>query len=209
LARIVSPVCRLCRRVGDKLMLKGTRCETPKCAVEKKAQKRPMRGGPRRKKISDRGIQLREKQKARYSYGMLERQFRRFFEEAERQPGVTATNLAVLLERRLDNVVYRVGFAESRSQARQIVRHGHIMLNTHRCDIPSVLVKPGDVISWRERSTKNEYYKGLVEEVKGAAVPSWLVLEQDKMVVRVASAPGPADIEAKFDGKAIVEFYSK
>lgn len=209
MARITSPVCRLCRRVGDKLMLKGPRCESPKCAVEKKAKRQPMRGGPRRKKISDRGLQLREKQKARYSYGMLERQFRRFFAEAKRQPGITAVNLSVLLERRFDNVVYRLGFAESRSQARQLVRHGHLMLNGRRCNIPSALVKPGDVISWHESSTKNEYFKGLAESAKGKVIPTWLVLELDKMVGRVASAPVLGEVEAKFDGKAIVEYYSK
>ena len=209
MARITSPVCRLCRRVGDKLLLKGSRCETPKCAVEKRAQQRPARGAPRRKKISDRGLQLKEKQKARYSYGMLERQFRRFFAEAKRQPGITAANLAVLLERRLDNVVYRLGFAESRSQARQIVRHGHVILNGRRCDIPSALVKPGDVVSWHESSTKNEYYKMVAESIKGKLIPGWLILEQDAMIGRVASAPDLEEMATKFDGKAIVEFYSK
>ncbi|MBI2957711.1 MAG: 30S ribosomal protein S4 [Chloroflexi bacterium] len=209
MARIASPVCRLCRRVGGKLALKGSRCETAKCAMEKRAQQRPMRGGPRRKKISDRGIQLREKQKARYSYGMLERQFRRFFAEAERQPGITATNLVVLLERRLDNVVYRLGFAESRSQARQIVRHGHIMLNGKRCNVPSVLVKTGDAVAWHPNSIKNEYYKGLAESVKGKLIPAWLALEADTLVAHVASAPASGDIEMSFDGKAIVEYYSK
>ena len=209
MARIVAPVCRLCRRVGNKLALKGTRCESPKCAVEKRAQQRPARGGPRRKKISERGIQLREKQKAKFAYGMLERQFRRFFVEAERQPGVTAANLSVLLERRLDNAIYRLGFAESRSQARQVVRHGHILLNGHRCDIPSVLVKTGDVISWHASSAKNQYYKGLSESVKGKVIPTWLALDAENMVAHVTSAPGLGEIEATFDGKAIVEFYSK
>lgn len=206
--RIVSPVCRLCRRVDDKLVLKGSRCESPKCAMEKKAQQRPARGG-RRKKVSDYSVQLREKQKAKYSYGMMERQFRRFFVEAERLPGITGTNLSVLLERRLDNVVYRLGFAESRPQARQVVRHGHLLLNGHRCDIPSVLVKPGDVISWHESSQKNEYFKGLADGIKSKVIPSWLIIDIDKMVGRVASAPAVGDIEAKFDGKAIVEYYSK
>ncbi|MDO8472281.1 MAG: 30S ribosomal protein S4 [Dehalococcoidia bacterium] len=208
MARIVSPVCRLCRRVDEKLALKGTRCETPKCAMEKKAQKRPTRGG-RRKKISDYSVQLREKQKAKYSYGMLERQFRRFFVEAKRQPGITGANLSVLLERRLDNVVYRLGFSESRPQSRQVVRHGHILVNGRRCDVPSAIVKTGDVISWHESSQKNEYFKGLAESVKGKVIPSWLILEGDKMVGRVAAAPALGEIEAKFDGKAIVEYYSK
>jgi len=208
-ARIVAPVCRLCRRVGDKLTLKGSRCESAKCAIEKRAQQRPTRGGPRRKKISERGVQLREKQKARYSYGMLERQFRRFFAEAERQPGITAVNLSVLLERRLDNTVFRLGFAESRSQARQVVRHGHMLLNGKRCNVPSALVKPGDVVSWHSSSAKNEYYKGLAEAVKSRVIPTWLVLDAENMVGRVASLPAAGEVETVFDGKAIVEYYSK
>ncbi|MDP2931202.1 MAG: 30S ribosomal protein S4 [Chloroflexota bacterium] len=207
MARHTTAVCRLCRRSGDKLMLKGSKCIT-NCTYGK----RPKPPGPhisQRRRISDRGIQLREKQKARHTYGILERQFRRLFAAAEKQTGITGINLTVLLERRLDNVVYRLGFADSRSQARQVVAHGHIMLNGHRTDIPSALVKEGDTISWREASTKHEYYKILVETIKSKTVPTWLSLDRDKMVGKVLSIPIPEDIGAKFNAKAIVEYYSR
>jgi len=152
---------------------------------------------------------LAEKQKARYSYGILERKFRRLFTQAERQSGITGENLLVLLERRLDNVVYRLGFADSRSQARQLVQHGHIMLNGRKTDIPSCLVKEGDIISWRERSTKTEYHKQLAESINAKSVLSWLSLDTQKLVGQVLSLPTPDDIDAKFDGKTIVEYYSR
>lgn len=207
MARYIEAVCRLCRRSGDKLMLKGNRCIT-KCTLDK----RPKPPGPqlgRRRRLSDRGLQLREKQKVRYSYGMLERQFRRFFTEAERQPGITGENLLVLLERRLDNAVYRLGFADSRAQARQLVQHGHIMLNGHKTNIPSCLVKEGDTISWHERSSQSEYCKQLAETIAGKTVPGWLSLDRQKLVGQVLSLPTPDDIETKFDAPAVVEFYSR
>jgi len=154
-------------------------------------------------------LQLREKQKARYSYGLLEQQFRRLFAAAERQPGITGENLLVLLERRLDNVVYRLGFADSRAQARQLVRHGHILLNGHRTDIPSCLIKEGDTISWKPTSTESEYYKQLVKDITSKQVLNWLSLDKQNLVGQVLSLPTPDDIEAKFDGKSIVEFYSR
>jgi len=154
-------------------------------------------------------VQLREKQKARYSYGILERQFGRFFSQAERQSGITGENLLVLLERRLDNAVYRLGFADSRSQARQLVRHGHIMLNGRKTDIPSCLVKEGDTISWKERSTKTEYYKQLVPSIESKVIPSWLSLDEEKLIGQVLSLPTPDDIEAKFEWQSIVEYYSR
>jgi small subunit ribosomal protein S4 len=163
----------------------------------------------RRAKKSDRGLQLQEKQKARYSYGLLERQFRKFFAEAKRLPGITGENLLILLERRLDNVVYRLGFASSRSQARQLVRHGHFLLNGRKTDIPSCLVKPGDAITWRESSTKTEYYKALVQEIEGRTVPGWLALDKEKLAGRIVNLPTGEDIEVKFDEKAIVEYYSR
>ena len=163
----------------------------------------------RRRRVSDRGLQLVEKQKVRYSYGVLERQFRRIFAQAERQPGITGENLLVLLERRLDNVVYRLGFADSRPQARQLVQHGHIMLNGRKTDIPSCLVKEGDTISWKENSTKTEYYKQLVQSIEAKSVVSWLGLDRENLVGQALSLPTPDDIEAKFDGKAIVEYYSR
>ena len=209
MARYTGPVCRLCRRSGEKLMLKGGKC-IANCILEKRA-KPPgqLFRHHRRFRLSDRGIQLREKQKARYTYGMLERQFRRLFAEAERQPGITGENFLVLLERRLDNTVYRLGFADSRSQARQLVEHGHIMLNNRKTNIPSCMVKEGDTISWKETSTKSEYYKQLVESIKGKAVSSWLSLDKEKLVGQVSSLPTPDDTEAKISGKTIVEYYSR
>jgi len=154
-------------------------------------------------------VQLREKQKARYTYGLLEKQFRRLFAQAEKQPGITGENLLVLLERRLDNIVYRLGFADSRSQARQLVQHGHIMLNGHKTDIPSCLIKEGDTITWKEISTKTEYYKQLTQSIESKSVLSWLSLDRQNLVGQVLSLPTPDDIDAKFDGKTIVEYYSR
>ena len=210
MGRYTKATCRLCRRVGDKLMLKGDRCLTSKCAIERRDVPPGYTGiRKRRVKKSDRGLQLQEKQKARYSYGLLERQFRKFFAEAERLPGITGENLLILLERRLDNAVYRLGFASSRSQARQLVRHGHFLLNGRKTDIPSCLVKPGDAIAWRESSTKTEYYKLLVQEIEGRTVPGWMDLDKEKLVGRVVNLPTAEDIEVKFDEKAIVEYYSR
>lgn len=210
MAGYTQATCRLCRRVGDKLMLKGDRCFTSKCALERRDVPPGYSSvAKRRAKKSDRGLQLQEKQKARYTYGILERQFRKFFAEAERLPGVTGENLLTLLERRLDNVVYRLGFASSRAQARQLVRHGHLQLNGRKTDIPSCLVKPGDVISWRQARTKTEYYKALAQEIGNRTVPSWLELDKQRLVGRVVSLPTSEDIETKFDVKAIVEYYSR
>jgi len=150
-----------------------------------------------------------EKQKARHTYGILERQFRRFFVEAGRQSGITGENLIVLLERRLDNVVYRLGFAESRAQARQLVLHGHIMLNGRKTNIPSCLVKEGDTISWREASTKTEYYKQLTQDIMSRSVLDWLSLDRESLVGQVLSLPLPEDAGAKFEGQSIVEYYSR
>ncbi len=208
MARYTAAVCRLCRRSGDKLMLKGGRCFTPKCALDRRA-KPPGHQPSRRRRLSDRGVQLREKQKARYSYGVLERQFRRFFAQAEKQPGITGENLQVLLERRLDNVVYRLGFAESRAQARQLVQHGHIMLNGRKISIPSYLVKEGDTISWKESSTRTQYHKQLVESIQAKSVVSWLSLDRQNLVSQVLSLPTPDEVGANFDGKAVVEYYSR
>jgi len=208
MARYTGPVCRLCRRSGEKLLLRGSRCFTPKCSVDKRP-KPPGQQVGRRQKLSDRGLQLREKQKARYTYAILERQFRKIFAHAERQAGITGENLLVLLERRLDNVVYRLGFADSRSQARQLVQHGHIVLNGRKTDIPSCLVKEGDTISWRAESAKTEYYKQLVQSIEAKSVLSWLSLDKQNLVGQVLSLPTPDDIEATFNGKAIVEYYSR
>jgi len=210
MARYTGPTCRLCRYLSEKLMLKGEKCTTPKCPLEKRNA--PPGGRSlkrRRRRVSDRGLQLQEKQKVRFSYGILERQFRRFFAKAERAPGITGENLLALLERRLDNVIYRLGFADSRPQARQIVRHGHILVNERKTDIPSYLVRSGDVIKWREASVKTEYYKTVVEKVKGKTIPGWLSLDEEKMLGSILTLPGKDDIETKFNGKAIVEYYSR
>jgi small subunit ribosomal protein S4 len=209
MARYIGAVCRLCRRSGEKLFLKGSRCYTPKCEIDKRNKTPGQTGGRRRRRISDRGLQLREKQKARFSYGTLERQFRKTFALAERQAGITDENLLVLLERRLDNVVYRLGFADSRRQARQLVRHGHIILNGHKTNIPSYLVKEGDTIGWREGSRKTEYYKTLVENIEGKTVLAWLNLDRQNLLGQVLTMPTPEQIGATFDAKAITEYYSR
>jgi small subunit ribosomal protein S4 len=208
MARNIGGVCHLCRRVGDKLMLKGNRCQTPKCAMEKKKRVQQGTRG-RRRRLSDRGVQLVEKQKARFSYGMMETQFRRFFTEAERQPGVTGDNLKVLLEKRMDNVVYRLGFADSRAQARQLVLHGHVTLNGKRASIPSRLLKEGDVVAVKEASSRNEYFKRLVEEIKAKTVPVWLTLDRAKLSGQVIAQPMLDESSFKFDAKSIIEYYSR
>lgn len=208
MARFTGPICRLCRRSGDKLMLKGDRCAGPKCAVERRA-KPPGPHMSTRRRLSDRGVQLREKQRAKYIYGLFERQFKQFFQRAERQTGITGENLLVLLERRLDNVVYHLGFADSHAQARQLVEHGHIMVNGRKTNIPSYTVKEGDSISWRAGSTKTEYYKTIVESIKAKAVPGWLSLDRETLVGKVVAMPTPENIEVKFQVKSIVEYYSR
>jgi small subunit ribosomal protein S4 len=208
MARFIGPICRLCRRSGDKLMLKGDRCFGAKCAVDRRA-KPPGPHLAQRRRLSDRAIQLREKQKAKYTYGLFERQFRRFFADAEKQVGITGENLVMLLERRLDNVTYKLGFSDSRSQARQIILHGHIMVNDRRVNIPSYLVSEGDTIKWREGSKKTEYYKILVEGIKAKTVPTWLSLDRESIVGRVITLPSSDVIEAKFEPTSVVEWYSR
>jgi len=210
MARYTEAVCRLCRRNGEKLLLKGARCFTPKCAVDKRP-KAPGQSSTnkRRRRTSDRGLQLREKQKARYTYGTLERQFRKTFELAEKLPGITGDTLLIMLERRLDNIVYRLGFADSRSQARQIVTHGHILVNGKKNDIPSAFVKEGDSISFREGSKKTEYYKTLAENIGSKNVMNWLSLDRQNMVGQVVTLPTPDQVDAKFDGKSVIEYYSR
>jgi small subunit ribosomal protein S4 len=172
-------------------------------------EKRRRMPNRRRRRVSDRGLQLTEKQKVRYTYGMMEKQFRRFFTMAEKQPGITGDNLLSLLERRLDNVVYRLGFADSRAQARQLVQHGHIHINGRKTDIPSCLVKEGDAVGWRESSTKTGYYKQMAEVIQSKSIVNWLSLDRQKMEGRAVSMPTPEDIGVKFDSKAVVEYYSR
>jgi len=210
MARYIEAYCRICRRNGTKLMLKGERCFTEKCAMERRSGPPGVHGASKRRaKQSERGIQLIEKQKAKYTYGMFERQFRRFFNEAARMPGITGENLLILLERRLDNVVFRLGFADSRSQARQLVRHGHIKLNGRKTNIPSCLVKAGDIVEWRKESTKTEYYKTLIEKIEDKDIPEWLELDKNTLLGRVLRLPAGEEIKTNFDEKAIVEWYSR
>ncbi len=207
MARYTGAVCRLCRRSSDKLFLKGMKCYT-KCTLDRRPSV-PGQHARRRAKVSDRGLQLREKQKARWTYGVLERQFRVLFSEAEKATGVTGDTLQILLERRLDNIVYRLGFADSRPQARQLVRHGHITLNNHPSNVPSLQVKVGDTVAWKQNKAKTEYHKQLIESIKGKSVPGWLNLDRQNLVGTVLSLPTPQDIEAKYAAKDIVEYYSR
>ena len=208
MARYTEAVCRQCRREGVKLFLKGDRCYGSKCAFDARAYA-PGQHGQARKKNSEYGIQMREKQKAKRIYGMLERQFHNTFERAERQKGITGENLLVLLERRLDNVVYRLGLASSRSQARQIVTHGHIAVNGKRVDIPSALVKIGDVISVMENSRGAEYFKGMAEVLAKKTVPAWLVLDAQNVSGKVDRFPTREEIDVPVVEQSIVELYSK
>ena len=207
MARYTGPVCRICRRYGEKLMLKGDKCVT-KCTLDK----RPQPPGPpqtRRRKLSDRALQLREKQKARYSYGVLEKQFVSYYKDAVRLPGVTGENLVRILESRLDNIVHRMGFADSLKQARQVVRHGHILLNGRKTDVPSAKTKAGDVIGWVVGSKNSEYYKFAQANMPSKSFPSWLNVDAGQMTGRVVSAPPVAETALKFDPAVIVEYYSR
>jgi small subunit ribosomal protein S4 len=208
MARYKDADCRICRRHGEKLFLKGTKCMGPKCTIEKRPNP-PGDRPARRRKVSDRGLQLREKQKARFAYGVLERQFRRYYEEAARRPGVTGENLVRILESRLDNVVHRLGFADSRDQARQIVCHGHITLNGRKTDIPSARVKVGDVIGFSERGRKTEYFKIVQESMRNVSAPQWLSVDPAQMSGRVLAMPNRIDGDKTFNEGVIVEFYSR
>ncbi len=208
MARYTEAVCRLCRREGVKLYLKGDRCYSDKCAVSRRPQAPGQHGGNRRKQ-SEYGIQLREKQKARRIYGVLENQFENYFRKAESMKGITGENLLQLLERRLDNVVYRLGFASSRPQARQIVRHGHITVNGKKVNIPSYLVEAGDVIAVKERSASEiEHFKAL-KEGPGRSIPQWLSVDYEKLEGKVEALPARSDIDYEIQEHLIVELYSK
>ena len=209
MARYTGPACRICRRQGDKLMLKGDKCFTPKCPVEKRHTPPGQHSSSRRKKVSEYSLQLKEKQRARYIYGVLERQFRKHFAEAERLPGLSGENLLQILEMRLDNVAYRLGFADSRRQARQLVLHGHISVKGRVTDIPSYQVKVGNVISWKEGSTKLALYQVVVKNIESKTIPSWLSLDRDTMSGRVLAKPSRSDIESTIDERLIVAFYSR
>jgi small subunit ribosomal protein S4 len=209
MARYNGPVCRLCRREGMKLFLKGERCYTDKCAIEKRNLPPGQHGKSRKAKLVGYGVQLREKQKVKRIYGVLENQFRRYFESAARHRGVTGVMLLQALETRLDNVVYRLGFATSRPQARQLVRHGHFLINGKKVDIPSYAVKMGDEVRVREASAKSAVVAHAIDEVKGRGVPEWLQVDAANTLGRVLSIPTREQINLPVQEQLIVELYSK
>jgi small subunit ribosomal protein S4 len=208
MARYCGSVCRICRRENQKLFLKGDRCFTEKCAFERRGYP-PGQHGQGRIKFSEYGLQLREKQKIKKTYGLLEKQFRALFEEAERMKGVTGSNLLSMLERRLDNVAYRTGFANSRSEARQLVRHGHFTVNGKRVNIPSYLVKKGDLVEVGEKSRAVARIGGALEAVKRREIPQWLELEASALKARIRDLPARDDITAPMEERLVVELYSK
>ena len=208
MARYHGPVCRLCRRYGEKLFLKGDRCFGPKCAVVRRPNP-PGSAIQRRRKVSDRGLQLREKQRGRVFYGLLERQFRRYYEEALRRPGVSGINLIQLLESRLDNVVYSLGFAASRAQARQLVRHGHVLVDGRKVSIPSYQVKANEAVVVKEASRKNPLIRSSVETARGRGVPDWLELDAENVSGKVLRLPTREDIKLPIQEQLIVELYSR
>ena len=208
MARYNGPVCRLCRRLGDKLYLKGEKCFSPKCSFERRPYA-PGQRSMRRRKVSDRGLQLREKQRARAVYGVLERQFHRYYVEAVRRHGVSGDNLLHILELRLDNLLYRLGFAESRAQGRQVVLHGHITVNGRKSHTPSHVLKVGDVIAWTSQGLSSRYHEMVKEQIASKNIPSWLSVEADSLTGRVLGQPEVEEIGAKFSPATVVEYYSR
>ena len=209
MARYIGPVCRLCRREGMKLFLKGERCYSEKCAIEKRNVPPGQHGRSRKAKMVGYGVQLREKQKVKRTYGVLENQFRRYFEAADRQKGITGELLLQSLERRLDNVVYRLGFATSRPQARQLVRHGHFTVNGKKVDIPSYPVRSGDTVAVRTDSVQNPTIQHAMEEVKGRGIPEWLTIDAGTLSGKVSQLPTRVQINLPVQEQLIVELYSK
>ena len=209
MARYTGAVCRLCRREGQKLFLKGDRCYTDKCAIDRRSFPPGDHGNARNKKASEYGLQLREKQKARRYYGVLESQFRKYFEMANKRKGITGENLLSILETRLDNVVYRLGFAMSRAEARQLVRHAHFTINGKKVNIPSYLVKPGEVVSIKESSRGLDKIKASLETNSSRIPPKWLELDKTKLEAKVIALPLREDIDLPIEEHLIVELYSK
>lgn len=211
MARHTDPVCKLCRREGMKLFLKGERCYSPKCAFEKRNYAPGMHGkkGSFRHKESDFARQLREKQKARRVYGVQERQFRRYFRYALRVKGMTGVTLLTMLERRLDNVIYRLGLADSRAQARQLIGHGHFLLNGHNHNVPSYLVQVGDVIEVRPSSRNNGYFKTISERLGQRALPEWLEFDELQWRGRIIGTPDRRSVDVPLNEQLIVEYYSR
>jgi small subunit ribosomal protein S4 len=213
MARYTGPVCKLCRREGEKLFLKGARCLSPKCSFERRSYPPGQHGKDaqfRRGRGSDYSLQLREKQKARRVYGILERQFRRYFREALRLPGLTGSNLLSILESRLDNAIYRMGWADSRNHARLLVQHGHFAVNGRRTNIPSFLVRPGDVITVRNGSRNRKYFKEMRAYMEERApAPEWLSVDMDAMQGTIERAPERRDVDIPLNEQLIVEYYSR
>jgi len=212
MARYIGPVCKLCRREGEKLFLKGQRCFTPKCAFERRGYPPGDHGKDaqwRRRRVSDYSRQLREKQKTRRIYGVTERQFRRYYRIAAQQRGLTGENLLKMLECRLDNVVYRLGYSESRAHARLLVTHGHFNVNGRRTDVPSMLVQPGDAIEVREGSRKRTFFQGLADIAEPKTVPAWLERDLSDLSGKMLVAPERTDIDASLNDQLIVEYYSR
>lgn len=208
MARYTESVCRICRREGQKLFLKGDRCYTDKCAISRRAYA-PGQHGQGRRKLSEYGTQLREKQKVRRAYGILEGQFRHYFEMANKKEGVTGENLLTILESRLDNVVYRLGLAVSRPEARQLVSHAHFTVNGKKVNIPSYLVKPGDVIAVKETSRKSPKFEAILASTESRIVPKWLDMNRDTLEGRVVALAEREDIDMPIEEHMIVELYSK
>ena len=208
MARYTGPVCRLCRREGRKLYLKGDRCVSGKCALDRR-NTAPGQHGAATKKLKEYGKQTREKQTARRYYGVLERQFKNYYDEAARQQGMTGENLLKLLERRFDNVVYRMGLASSRKEARQLVRHAHFTLNGKKADIPSIILKVGDVVALKEKSRGSEKFKALMEDAATATAPKWLEVNAEAATAKVIALPQRDDIDFPFEEQLIIELYSK
>nr|MBQ5811821.1 30S ribosomal protein S4 [Clostridia bacterium] len=210
MARYTGPACRLCRREGTKLFLKGERCFSDKCAVARRGQAPGQHGAAGgRKRTKEYGLQLREKQKAKRYYGILEKQFKTYFVKADKKPGQTGENLLTTIERRLDNVVYRMGMAESRREARQLVLHGHFRVNGKKVDIPSVILKKGDVITLREASRKSEKIKMLIENISARQVPAWIDMDKENIQATISELPTRADVDFPIEEHLIVELYSK
>ena len=209
MARYIGPVCRLCRREGMKLFLKGERCYTEKCAIEKRGYPPGQHGQRRGRKAAGYGIQLREKQKVKRIYGVLERQFRLYFQDADRRKGITGETLLQSLERRLDNVVFSLGFASSRAQARQLVRHGHVVVNGRKTTIPSFQVRVGQSIAVRESSRQNPQIQAALESATGRGVPEWLTLDAENFTGKVQALPSREDIKLPIQEQLIVELYSR
>ena len=210
MARYTGPSCRLCRREGCKLYLKGERCMTDKCALARREQAPGQHGaGSGRRRVKEYSLQLREKQKAKRYYGILEKQFENYFKKADRKEGQTGENLLTMIERRLDNVVYRMGMADSRKEARQLVLHAHFTVNGKKVNIPSYEVRKGDVIALKESSRKLEKFKVLIENITARTVPSWMTVDKENIVATIVELPKREDVDFPFEEHLIVELYSK